>query len=201
MITTLKAIRRHGLDTDSWARLLSYLGKTQADDEPLRIIEILDSNGLSDALWCLRAVEGCEREIRLYAVWCARQAQHLMQDPRSVAAPDVAERHATGQATDEELAQAHEAAEAAKAEAWDAAWDAASAAEAVAAWDPAWAAAAAAADAAWATARAAADAAWETAAEAALVAAWEKARDAQARKLREVCAEWETTRGNDAPQT
>ena len=101
--TTLNKIREHGPCSDGWTKLLRYLNKTQADDEPLAIATILDSNGLDDALWCLRAVEEHDREIRLYAVWCARQVQHSMTDPRSVAALAVAERHANGQATVEEL--------------------------------------------------------------------------------------------------
>ena len=126
MKTTLNAVRAHGPCADGWRKLLSYLGKTEADDEPLAITTILDSNGLDDALWCLRAVEGHDREIRLYAVWCARQVQDLMTDPRSLAALNVAERHADGQVTDAELAAARDAAGDA---AWDAAWDAAMTAE------------------------------------------------------------------------
>ncbi|MFN8757610.1 MAG: hypothetical protein ACK5XA_02270, partial [Tagaea sp.] len=141
---------------DGWQKLLRHLGKTQADDEPLSIVTVLDSSGLDDALWCLRAVTGHDREIRLYAVWCARQVQHLMTDPRSLAALDVAERHAKGLATDDELA---------------AAWTAAGAA--------AWAAAGAAWDA------------WDAARAAARAAAWDAARDAQAQRLRELCAETE----------
>jgi len=44
-----------------------------------------------------------DRTLRLFAVWCARQVQHLMTDPRSVVAVDVAERFANGDATAEEL--------------------------------------------------------------------------------------------------
>jgi len=58
-----------------------------------------------------------DRDLRLFAVWSARQVQHLMTDPRSVAALDVAERHANGEANNEELA-------AARAAAWDAVRDA-----------------------------------------------------------------------------
>jgi hypothetical protein len=186
VITTLNAIREQQPCPDGWAKLLRYLGKTQPDDEPLSIIEILDSNGLDDALWCLRAVTGHDREIRLYAVWCARQVQHLMTDPRSLAALDVAERHARGLATDEELAASRAASRAAAA--WAAAWAAAGAA----AWDAAEAAEAAsraAAWAAWAAARAAAGAAaW-----AAWDDEWDAARAAQSKRLREVCAEIEIT--------
>ena len=138
--TTLNAIRACKPCADGWRKLLAYLGKTQADDEPLALLTILESNGLDDALWCLRAMPEHDRHWRLYAVWCARQVQHLMTDPRSIAALDVAERHANGRASDADLAAA-----------WAAAWNAAGAAAWAAAWD-------AAGDAAWDAAR---DAAWD----------------------------------------
>jgi len=146
LTTTLAAIRKHSPCENGWAKLLKHLGKTRADDKPLSLITILDSNGLEDALWCLRAVKDHEREMRLYAVWCARQVQHLMTDARSLAALDVAERYAAGLATTAELAAARAAArDAARATAWAAAgaaaWDAARAA----AWDAAGDAAGAAA--------------------------------------------------------
>ena len=159
--TTLNRIRSNGPGPDGWAKLLRHLGKRQADDEPLALATILQSNGLEDALWCLRAVDGYRKEMRLYAVWCARQVQHLLTDPRSLAALDVAERYAHGQATDAELAAAYAAA-------WDAAYAAARAAARDAAWD---AARAAARDAAW-------DAAWDAARDAARAAAYAAARDA-----------------------
>ena len=110
--TTLNKIREHTPCAGGWAKLLRHLGKTQADDEPLALVTILESNGVDDALWCLRACDDIDREARLYAVWCARRVQHLMTDQRSLAALDVAERHANGEATDEELAAARAAARA-----------------------------------------------------------------------------------------
>ena len=128
--TTLNRIREHEPCTGGWRQLLKHLGKTEADDDLLPLSTILDSNGLDDALWCLRAVEGCDREIRLYAVWCARHVEHLMTDPRSLAALDVAERYAKGMATDEELRAARDAAgDAARDAAGDAAGAAAEAAQ------------------------------------------------------------------------
>ena len=127
MKTTLNDIRANSPCSEGWTKLLKTLNKTKADDEEVSIIQILDSNGLDDALWCLRAVKGCDREIRLYAVWCARQVQHLMTDARSVATLDVAERFANGEATGDEIEAAWAA--------WDAAWaarDAAGAARAAA---------------------------------------------------------------------
>ncbi len=118
MQTTLNQIREHSPCHEGWTKLLRSLNKTQADDEPVSIVQVLESNGLDDALWCLRAVKGCDKEIRLYAVWCARQVEHLMTDERSKQALVVAERHANGRATDKELAAAMDAA-------WAAAWAAA----------------------------------------------------------------------------
>ena len=156
METTLNAIRSKGPCSEGWKKLLTNLGKTAADDEPLSLITILDSNGLEDAIWCLRAVTGHDKEIRLFAVWCARQVQHLMKDHRSINALDVAERFANGDATKEALDTAGDSArDAARDVAGDAAWDAAR--------DSAWAAAwAAAGGAAWIAASAAASAAQET---------------------------------------
>ena len=114
MKTTLNQIRAKSPCQSGWIKLLAYLGKTKADDEPISIATILDSNGLDDALWCLQAVKGRDREIRLFGVWCARQVQHLMTDPRSIAALDVAERFANGEATQYELNAARDAAWAAR---------------------------------------------------------------------------------------
>ena len=186
MKTTLNQIRECGPCESGWKKLLAHLGKTKADDESLSILTILESNGLDDALWCLRAVKGRDREIRLYAVWCARQVQHLNTDPRVSACIDVAERFANGEATDEERAAARAAAWAA---AWAAAGAAAWAAAGAAARDAAWAAAG---DAAWAAAWAAArDAARDAAGDAAGAAAGAAARDAagaaQKTRLIELC--------------
>ena len=124
--TTLNKIRAHSPCEEGWTKLLKHLGKTQADDEPLPLLTILDSTGLDDTIWCLRTVPEHDREWRLFAVWCARQVQHLLTDQRSIDALDVAERHANGLAHDVELA------------AWDAALAAAGAAAGAAAWDAAW---------------------------------------------------------------
>ena len=51
-----------------------------------------------------------DSERRRFAVWSARQVQHLMTDERSLNAIDVADRHVNGAATDEELAAARAAA-------------------------------------------------------------------------------------------
>ncbi len=144
---TLAALRREGACLNGYNKVVRAIQGREftADDgdresyirfrhaEPITLVAILKSNGLDDALWALRCVSGVDRDARLFAVWCARQVEHLMTDQRSKDALDVAERFANGEATEEERA---------------AAWDAAGAAAWAAAWDAAWAAVGAAAGAA-----------------------------------------------------
>ena len=124
-----------------------------------------------DKIWAFTR-EGImgNKTLRLFAVRCARQAQHLIKDQKSVNALDVAERYANGLATDAELA-------AATAAVWTAARDARRwAADRVAAMDARrWAAERAAEmAAAWASA----GKAWQTAGEAAKSASREASREA-----------------------
>ena len=118
-----------------------------------------------------------EKELRLFAVWCARQVQHLMKDKRSLDALDVAERFALGKASVEELRAAWDAARGSAGSA-----DAAGAARGAA--DAAWYAAWGSADAA----RGSADAAWYAAwaAGAAGAAALGAARDAQLKQFKKM---------------
>jgi hypothetical protein len=162
MKTTLKKIKANDPCEPGWDKLLAALSKTEADDEPIELSFILQSNGFNDTLWVLRAVDGYEKEMRLFAVFCARQVQHLMTDEISINAIDVAERFAHGEATELDLVAARDAARAASAAARDAA-RAASAAARDAARDAAWAASAAARVAAW-------DAAWAASAAASAAA-------------------------------
>ena len=99
-----------------------------------------------DIMWVLcRNDFMTDRELRLFAVWSARQVQHLINDERSINVLDVAEKYANGLVTNEELSAARSAARSAAQSAW-------SAAESAAAWSAqsAWSAwSAAAQSAAW----------------------------------------------------
>ncbi len=92
----------------------------------------------NDILWLLLRNEFLsDKELRLFAAWCAREALKFIENPdqRSIDACDVAERLANGKANKEDLKAAGEAAEAARkaagavrAAAWIAAWEVAGAA-------------------------------------------------------------------------
>lgn len=77
-----------------------------------------------------------DKDLRLFAVWCAREALKFIEnpDPRSVMACDVAERYANGDATTQELLVAWSAASVASASAaaWCASWSATRSASAAA---------------------------------------------------------------------
>lgn len=127
LFTTTARIVGHSPCTERRERVAVLLGFTEPSDDPITYERLLDVLGLDDALWCCRAEPQLGAHWRRYAVWCARQVQHLMADARSIAALDVAEGHAAGDATDEEL-------DAAWAAAWAAARDAARDAARAAAW-------------------------------------------------------------------
>ena len=149
----------------------------------------------ADILWLLCRKEFMsDRDMRLFAVWCAREALKLIEQPdeRSLNACDIAEKYANGEATQKELDTARAAAAAAacataRAAAAAAACTTARAAAAAAAAADAAADAAAYSAAATAAATAAAVSASYAyyAADRAARAAWAAVRDAQINKLRE----------------
>jgi hypothetical protein len=147
MTTTLNKIKAHSPCEDGWEKLLNHLNKTQADDEVLELRTILESNGIDDTIWAFRAVEGKDKEIRLFAADCAESVLHIYEkqypnDDRPRKAIQAARDYANGVVDKDELDAA-----------WSAAWDA------VAAAGDAWYAGAAARSAARAAAGAAARAA------------------------------------------
>jgi hypothetical protein len=67
----------------------------------------------NDIIWLLLRKEFLsEKDLRLFSVWCAREALKLIENPdeRIVEACNVAEKYANGEATQEELHTAHAAA-------------------------------------------------------------------------------------------
>ena len=184
LTTTLKQLRKAGACYEGYnkvVRSLQNLPFTEkyndscsyirfAHKEEINILDILESNGVDDCLWALCATtQKCDKVARLMAVKFVREVQYLITDPSSLNALDVAERFANGEATEEELAVAREAArDAARDAAWTEARDVAR-------------------NAAWTVVRdAARDAAWTAARDAAWTAAWTAARDAAKAKQAEI---------------
>jgi len=155
--TTLKKIRVKQPCEEGWAKLLAYLGKTKADNEPLNILTIIKSNGVQYALWALQAVDHPDRDrvSRLMACDFAESVLPIFEkkypdNKRPRECIKVARMYARGKADDKQMAAARDAT-------WDATW----AAELDTAWAARSAAWAAERAAEWAAARAAArDAAW-----------------------------------------
>jgi hypothetical protein len=110
MTTTLNQIRSHHPCADGYAKLLKHLNKTSADDEPLSLLTILESNGLEDAIWCLRTEPTLER-IQRFTLAISRRIEHL--SPTAKTCNDVVERYLNREATTTELNAAHAAAYAA----------------------------------------------------------------------------------------
>ena len=154
--TTFRKLHEAGACTERYRFLAKALGgiKTYGKDTPITLLQILDINGLDDALWALRACDDAEKFSRLLACDYAEHVLHIFEakypdDYRPRKAIEVARRYARGEATDAELTAAETAA-------WAAAGDAAWAAARPAARPAAWYAARSAARSAWADARTAA---------------------------------------------
>jgi hypothetical protein len=165
LITTLNEIRSHSPCAGGWGKLLTNLGKTKADDEPLNIMTVLESNNIEDAVWCLRCFE--RDSYRQFNADVAESVLHIFE---SKYPDDDRPRKAIAAARGNASAAA-DAAYAAAADATAAAADATADAAAAAAAD-AYAAYAAAADAAYAAYAAAADATYAAACAAADAAAY-----------------------------
>jgi hypothetical protein len=51
---SLNQIREFHPCESGWKTLLKALGKTSPDDEPIPLEFIIESNGIKDAIWCMR---------------------------------------------------------------------------------------------------------------------------------------------------
>ena len=134
LTTTLAALRKEGACVTGYNRLVRTLQGQEfieadkqrvqiirfAHKKPISLLTILDSNGVDDCLWSLRAAVEPERDYlaRMIAADCAESVLHLFtavrpDDLRPQQAIDAARAFARGEID-----------AAARAAAWDAAWDA-----------------------------------------------------------------------------
>lgn len=126
-VTALSRIRAANPCKDGWEKLLKHLGKTKADDDPLPLLTVMDSNGLDDALWVLSYAMPDDRLARHFQAWCAEQVLHLFESerPGDMRVREQIAMLRNDAATDEQRAAARDAAwVAARDTAWDVARDA-----------------------------------------------------------------------------
>ena len=166
--TTLRRIREGSPESGracdaGWKNLLKTLGKSKADDEPISLLTVLDSNGLDDALWVLSFAMPDDKLARHFQGWCADQVLHIFEAkyPGDTRVRDQIAMLRNDNATREERAASRAAARGS----WSAAWG----------------------SSVWAAARGAAYTGARSAARAS--ASWDAARDAQELQLRKMIGE------------
>ena len=159
--TSFRLLHDAGACKERYRFLAKALGgiKAYGRDTPITLLQILNINGLDDALWALRACPDSDTFARLLACDYAEHVLRIFEtrypdDYRPREAIAVSRRYARGEATDAELSAAR-----------DAARDV---------------------GAAWNAAEAARDAAWYAARSAARAAAWTAERMWQEARLREL---------------
>jgi hypothetical protein len=109
--TTLKAIREYSPCKGSWNTLLASLGKTKADDEELTFKTIHTALNDEDLLWCSRVLN---KKQRVYlGAKIAETVLSCTKDKRVKECIEVCFKYAKGLASDEELRDAADAADAA----------------------------------------------------------------------------------------
>lgn len=133
LTTTIRTIYEHAPCAYGFARLLTTLFDIQGypnklpniadqfaaltpeqQDSPVTLLQVLDSNGFDNALWCLRCWE--YRDLCLLAVAWAESVQHLSNDPRVIACNAAVRRWHAGEITYSDLQKAAaDAADAARA--------------------------------------------------------------------------------------
>ena len=99
MHTTLNEIRKYDPCTSGWKKLLSHLGKTNSDNEPLPFTTILISNGIRDAIWCLRVLPDYDLKVMEFKLRCARRVEHLDKSGSARTCLDVVEKFIKGEAS------------------------------------------------------------------------------------------------------
>ena len=187
LTTTLAKSRACSPCTSGWRTLLKHVGEDFDPNAEINILTILESNGVADMLWTLRATTQDSKKVASQlAIEFAEQALPIFEksrpnDERPRQAIQAARDYLDGKIGLAALRKARAYADAAAA---DAAADAASTAASTAAYAAATAAADAADAAAYAAATAAADAAATTAAAYAAAAARYQVSQKQAEIIR-----------------
>lgn len=85
MLISLQQIKDKKPCKSGWETLLKSKGKTKADKDLFPITDILDSNGLDDAVWCLRCFE--YKDYCLFLADVAESVLHIYEENNASKAP------------------------------------------------------------------------------------------------------------------
>ena len=122
LTTTFALLHKHNACEGRYKHLAKSLGGIRAygRTQPIPLLKILETNGLADTLWCLRAVleeQAAERDrlARIFACDCAERVLPIFEkgwpdDIRPRQAIEDARRFAKGLATKDEMTAAFSAA-------------------------------------------------------------------------------------------
>lgn len=110
--TTLNKILAHNPCHSGWNKLTGQgfdRSKWVGNDEPLPLVDILQSNGLEDALWTLRTLEG--EELKLAKLMVCDIAERVLRfvpkgEDRPANAINMARLYINGECTKEQLKKA-----------------------------------------------------------------------------------------------
>lgn len=120
MTTSFAKLKEAGACTSGYRTLAKHLGSVEeyGEDKEINLLTILDSNGLDDALWCLRAThQDCDKEKRLIACEFAESVLHIFEskmpnDDRPRKAIEAARQFANGEISKEKMMDLRRAADA-----------------------------------------------------------------------------------------
>ena len=124
LTTTLNKIRACGPCTSGWQTLLKHVGKDFDPDAEINLLTILESNGVADMLWTLRATDqDSKRVASQLAIEFAEQALPIFEkrrpnDERPRKAIQAARDYLDGKISLEELRSCRSHAAAAAADAY-----------------------------------------------------------------------------------
>ena len=80
IFTTLELCKENKACSSGYKTLIKSLPKGHSKTEPIALTHIIESNGLQDAIWALRATtEPCRDFITSYALWCAEQVLDIYE--------------------------------------------------------------------------------------------------------------------------
>lgn len=117
MKTTLATLREHQPCKSGEKKLINFLGR---EDGEVSFSQILESNGIKDAIWCLRVLPDYNVDVMHFKLICARRVEHLDITGVAKNCLDVLDKFISGNATRADLKKAASASYAAAAASYDA---------------------------------------------------------------------------------